>query len=93
MLPEPIFPPTGVRRQSYANYPYTYEDLGNEGFEVHNDGEIWAATLLDVRATLGTPTTQAAQEADATKVRPAVARTFNRRSTAQNEHDASLRSA
>ncbi|MBZ5624778.1 MAG: M36 family metallopeptidase [Acidobacteriia bacterium] len=43
----------GVRRQSYEGYTYTYEDIGNQGYEVHNDGEIWAATLWDLRKTLG----------------------------------------
>lgn len=46
----------GVRRRSYENYPYTFEDLGNEGFEEHNDGEIWAATLWDVRKAIGQQT-------------------------------------
>jgi hypothetical protein len=43
----------GIRRNSYERYPYTYEDLGNHGLEVHNDGEIWAATLWDIRKQLG----------------------------------------
>jgi uncharacterized protein (TIGR03437 family) len=43
----------GWRRHSYEGYPYTYEDIGNEGYEVHNDGEIWAATLWDLRKALG----------------------------------------
>lgn len=43
----------GLRRSSYQRYPYTYEDLGNHDFQVHNDGEIWAATLWDLRRTLG----------------------------------------
>jgi Zn-dependent metalloprotease len=47
-------PVNGVRRQNYDNYTYTYEDIGNEGsYEVHNDGEIWAATLWDLRKSLG----------------------------------------
>jgi len=45
--------PLGLRRFSYEGYPYTYEDLGNEGYEVHNDGEIWAATLWDLRKAVG----------------------------------------
>jgi len=48
-----LSPYTGVRRNSYERYPYTYQDLGNHGFEVHNDGEIWAATLWDLRKVLG----------------------------------------
>ena len=43
----------GIRRYSYEGYPYTYEDIGNAGYEVHNDGEIWAATLWDLRNSLG----------------------------------------
>ncbi len=43
----------GSRRYSYEGYPYTYEDLGNQGYEVHSDGEIWAATLWDLRKALG----------------------------------------
>ena len=45
--------PNGIRRRSYEGYPYTYEDLGNDGFEIHRDGEIWAATLWDLRKALG----------------------------------------
>jgi uncharacterized protein (TIGR03437 family) len=43
----------GFRRQSYEGYTFTYEDLGNEGYEVHKDGEIWAAALWDLRKSLG----------------------------------------
>jgi uncharacterized protein (TIGR03437 family) len=43
----------GFRRQSYEGYTFTYEDIGNQGYEVHNDGEIWAATLWDLRKSLG----------------------------------------
>ncbi|HXJ43173.1 MAG TPA: M36 family metallopeptidase, partial [Bryobacteraceae bacterium] len=42
-----------MRRQSYDGYTFTYEDVGNAGYEVHNDGEIWAATLWDLRKALG----------------------------------------
>ncbi len=42
----------GIRRQSYEGYRFTYEDIGNNGYEFHNDGEIWAATLWDLRRTL-----------------------------------------
>lgn len=45
-------PATTVRRSNYEGYRFTYEDLGNAGFEVHNDGEIWAATLWDLRKQL-----------------------------------------
>jgi hypothetical protein len=46
---------SGVRRQSYEGYTYTYADIGNGtyGYEVHDDGEIWAATLWDLRKSLG----------------------------------------
>jgi len=43
----------GIRRQSYEGYTLTFEDIGNDGFQVHRDGEIWAATLWDLRKTLG----------------------------------------
>ena len=47
----------GIRRAAYtvpANSIHdSYADLGNQGFEVHNDGEIWAAALWDLRQTLG----------------------------------------
>src|SRR5207245_32646 len=45
----------GVRRFSYEGYPLTYEDIGNgsHGYEVHDDGEIWAGTLWDLRKLLG----------------------------------------
>src|SRR5262249_32057438 len=49
----------GVRRFSYEGYPLTYEDIGNSdlGYEVHDDGEIWAGTLWDLRKSLGAATT------------------------------------
>lgn len=44
----------GIRRQSYEGYPFTYEDFGNEGFDSpHDEGEIWAAALWDLRKELG----------------------------------------
>jgi Zn-dependent metalloprotease len=47
----------GIRRAAYtvpANAIHdSYADLGNQGFQVHRDGEIWAATLWDLRNTLG----------------------------------------
>jgi extracellular elastinolytic metalloproteinase len=40
----------GIRRAPYDAYPFDYGQLCNQGgFEVHRDGEIWAATLWDVR--------------------------------------------
>ncbi len=47
----------GIRRQSYEGYTFTYEDVGNSGYEVHDDGEIWAAALWDLRKALGQTTT------------------------------------
>src|SRR5262249_47631256 len=47
----------GIRRAAYsvpANPVHdSYADVGAGGFEVHRDGEVWAATLWDLRATLG----------------------------------------
>jgi Zn-dependent metalloprotease len=50
-------PTRGVRRAAYtvpANPVHdSYADVGVGGFEVHNDGEVWAATLWDLRTQLG----------------------------------------
>jgi extracellular elastinolytic metalloproteinase len=47
----------GIRRAAYTvpadPVHDSYADLGVGGFEVHNDGEVWAATLWDLRQTLG----------------------------------------
>ncbi|MGH9658126.1 MAG: M36 family metallopeptidase, partial [Bryobacteraceae bacterium] len=43
----------GIRRFSFEGYPFTYEDIGNSRYEVHNDGEIWTAALWDLRKSLG----------------------------------------
>jgi Zn-dependent metalloprotease len=47
----------GLRRAAYtvpANWIHdSYADLGAYGFQAHNDGEIWAATLWDLNQTLG----------------------------------------
>jgi len=47
----------GIRRAAYtvpANPVHdSYADLGAGGFEVHRDGEVWAATLWDLRTQLG----------------------------------------
>ncbi|HKQ04136.1 MAG TPA: M36 family metallopeptidase [Blastocatellia bacterium] len=47
----------GIRRAAYtvpANPVHdSYADLGVGGFEVHRDGEVWAAALWDLRVTLG----------------------------------------
>jgi uncharacterized protein (TIGR03437 family) len=47
----------GVRRYSYEGYPLTYEAFGNTGsVSPHDDGEIWAGTLWDIRKSLGKQT-------------------------------------
>ena len=38
----------GIRRYAYTDYPLTYGDVG--GSSVHNDGEIYAATMWKLRA-------------------------------------------
>ena len=44
----------GIRRQSYEGYTFTYEDLGNDGFDApHDEGEIWGAALWDLYKELG----------------------------------------
>ncbi|MGA9771960.1 MAG: M36 family metallopeptidase [Blastocatellia bacterium] len=47
----------GIRRAAYtvpANPVHdSYADVGAGGFEVHRDGEVWAAALWDLRTTLG----------------------------------------
>ena len=53
--------PNGVRRAAYtvpaAAVHDSYADVGAGGFDVHNDGEVWAATLWDLRTQLGAATT------------------------------------
>ena len=50
-------PTNGIRRAAYtvpANPVHdSYADLGVGGFQVHRDGEVWAATLWDLRNELG----------------------------------------
>jgi Zn-dependent metalloprotease len=50
----------GIRRAAYtvpaAAVHDSYADVGAGGFEVHNDGEVWAATLWDLRTQLGAAT-------------------------------------
>jgi hypothetical protein len=47
----------GIRRAAYtvpANTVHdSYADVGVGGFQVHRDGEVWAATLWDLRTQLG----------------------------------------
>jgi extracellular elastinolytic metalloproteinase len=47
----------GIRRAAYtvpANPVHdSYADIGTGGFQVHRDGEVWAATLWDLRTQLG----------------------------------------
>ncbi len=49
--------PNGIRRAAYtvpANTVHdSYADVGAGGFQVHRDGEVWAATLWDLRTQLG----------------------------------------
>ena len=49
--------PNGIRRAAYtvpaAAVHDSYADLGVGGFQVHRDGEVWAATLWDLRTQLG----------------------------------------
>jgi Zn-dependent metalloprotease len=51
----------GIRRAMYtvpaAAVHDSYADVGSGGFEVHNDGEVWAVTLWDLRTQLGASTT------------------------------------
>ncbi|HEY2579059.1 MAG TPA: M36 family metallopeptidase [Streptosporangiaceae bacterium] len=44
----------GIRNYSYGDSPLNYGDLGYDivGNEVHSDGEIWAATLWQLRQAL-----------------------------------------
>jgi extracellular elastinolytic metalloproteinase len=45
---------TGIRRASMANSPFTYNDVRNGNLNaVHAVGELWAATLWDIRRTVG----------------------------------------
>ncbi|TMQ07964.1 MAG: hypothetical protein E6J90_41810 [Deltaproteobacteria bacterium] len=49
----------GIRRQSMANSTFTYNDIKNGTLaEVHDAGELWAATLWDVRKSLGAAVTE-----------------------------------
>lgn len=47
---------TGIRRFPLDQMPWRYSDLGNEGFQPHRDGEIFVATLWDIRSALGAAT-------------------------------------
>ncbi|HEX8635567.1 MAG TPA: M36 family metallopeptidase [Pyrinomonadaceae bacterium] len=51
----------GIRRAAYtvpANTVHdSYADVGVGGFQVHRDGEVWAATLWDLRTQLGASVT------------------------------------
>ena len=51
----------GIRRAAYtvpANSVHdSYADVGAGGFQVHRDGEVWAATLWDLRTQLGATVT------------------------------------
>ena len=47
-------PPRGIRNWNYATNPTGFGDFGYDlnGPEVHSDGEIWTATLWDLRKAL-----------------------------------------
>ena len=45
----------GVRRFPYDQNPMDYSDLGETLFEEHDDGEIFAAALWDLREAIGGP--------------------------------------
>ena len=51
----------GIRRAAYtvpaATVHDSYADICKQGCEVHRDGEVWAATLWDLRTQLGAATT------------------------------------
>jgi len=44
----------GIRNWNYASHPTTYGDIGYDvgGPEVHSDGEIWTATLWQLRSAI-----------------------------------------
>jgi subtilisin-like proprotein convertase family protein len=49
----------GIRRFSMAASPFTYNDIKNGTLaEVHDVGELWAATLFDIRTALGAGLTE-----------------------------------
>ena len=49
----------GIRRASMASSPFTYGNLQDRSLsEIHDVGEIWAATLWDVRRALGAAVTE-----------------------------------
>src|SRR5262249_10174489 len=49
----------GIRRFSMANSPLTYNDIRNGTLaEGHDVGELWAATLFDIRTALGAAATE-----------------------------------
>src|SRR5262249_32037153 len=50
---------TGVRRASMANSPFTFANIKDRSMiEVHDAGEVWAATLFDIRKALGAAITE-----------------------------------
>lgn len=44
---------TGIRRYRLDQMPWRYSDLGNEGLQAHQDGEILSGVLWDIRSALG----------------------------------------
>ena len=50
---------TGIRRASMADSPFTYANIKDRSMiESHDAGEVWAATLWDVRTALGKAITE-----------------------------------
>ncbi len=50
-------PQTGIRMEVMSESQRTYESLGEPSFEEHDDGEIVAAILWEIRTSLGAGTT------------------------------------
>ena len=49
----------GIRRASMADSPFTYTDIQDGNLaEIHDAGELWAATLWDIRNVLGAEATE-----------------------------------
>ena len=69
----------GIRRASMASSPFTYTDVQNRNLtDVHDVGELWAATLWDIRSVLGRAETETLIVA-AAKLTPCVPSMLNGR--------------
>lgn len=44
---------SGIRRFALDQMPWRYSNLGNEGLQAHQDGEVFAGMLWDIRSALG----------------------------------------